>query len=320
MVKQGAGSPEDRRALGPSMSLQAIARSIGCAALAAGLALPAAAQVDAPPVTYPAVLDRTTIASWLGKETDVRPETVAAVTPEAVIGILQSRSTGGVVAVVVRGEVLTPDVFARDKILSWHATVQVDCAGKRVRQGVTTGYAARNLLFDGKPVRAADTDWRTPASGEPLDQVRRAVCEPGFQPPLTSSDTSALAVAPPTPAKPAPAVVPPAPKPKVVAAPSVAPAAAPAPKPATPAAIAKVSAQVAAAGSEAEAARVLERIKARFAERMASLDTRIARAVVDGKTYYRALVLGFADKAAAAAFCVALQTGDQACFVRGDLG
>src|SRR5687768_14799831 len=109
------------------MSLHAVAKFLGCVALAAGPALPAAAQVEAPPVTYPAVLDRTTIASWLGKETDVRPETVAAVTPEAVVSILQSRSAGGVVAVVVRGEVLTPDVFARDKVLSWHATVQVDC-------------------------------------------------------------------------------------------------------------------------------------------------------------------------------------------------
>ena len=290
------------------------------AALAAGLALPAAAQVDAPPVTYPPVLDRANIASWLTKETDIRPETVAAVTPETAVSILQSRPTGGVVAVVVRGEVLTPEAFARDDILSWHATVQVDCARKRVRQGVTTGYAARNLLFDGKPVRPADTDWRTPTPGEPLDQVRRAVCEPGFRPPLTSSDAAAIAAAPAPPARPPTPAATPAAKPVPASPPPASKPALNKPPVTKPATAARVSAQVVAAGSEAEAAKTLERVKARFAEHMAGLDTRIVRAVVKGRTYHRALVVGFADKAAAAAFCVALQAGDQACFVRGDLG
>lgn len=289
-------------------SIHPTARRLALGGVAAvSLALPAAARIEPPPVTYPAVLDRTTIVSWLGKETDVRPETVAAVTPEAVVSILQSRQSGAAMSVVVRGEVLTPEVFIRDKVLSWHGTVQVDCARKRVRQGIITGYAARNLLFDGKPVRPADTDWRTPAAGEPLDQVRRAVCEPGFQPPLTASDTNAIALArPPAPRAP----------PKVQQA-SVPPEAPPASRAPT---IAKISAQVAAAGSEPEAARTLEKVKAQFPERMAGLESRIVRAVVRGKTYHRAIIVGFADRAAAAAFCVALQAGDQACFVRSDLG
>lgn len=308
------------------MTLRAAGGFLCCAALA--LAAPALAQQEPPPpVTYPAVLDRPNIASWLSKETDVRPETVAAVTPDTAVSILQSRTSGGVVAVVVRGEVLTEEGFAREKVLSWHATVQVDCARRRVRQGTTTGYAARNLLFEGKPIRAADTDWRVPVAGEPLDQVRRATCDTGFQPPLTSSETTAVtAPAPATPAPPpaprkaAPKPVTAAPPPPPVAKPVAIKPAAPKPAPAKPATMAKVSAQLAAAGSQAEAARLLERVKARFAEPMAGLDTRIVRAVVNGKTYHRALVVGFTDRASAARFCVALQSGDQACFVRGDLG
>lgn len=280
------------------------------AALAAVLALPAAAQsVGAPAVTFPASQDRATLVEWLGKETDVRAETVVAATPESVLSILQSRQSGGSIAVVVRGEVLTPEAFARDKVLSWHATVQVDCAAKRVRQGVTTGYAARNLLFDGQPIRAADADWSTPNPGEPLDQVRRAVCEPGFRPPLTASEAVAVVAATPPPAPPPPVASKAAPRP---------PAAPPAAR--KPAVMAKVSAQVAAAGSPAEAARVLERLKAQFSEPMAGLDTRVVKAVVGGKTYHRAIVLGFPDRASAAAFCTALKMANQACFVRGDLG
>lgn len=302
---------------------------LGLGVLLAGvLTASAGAQaVDAPAVTYPSANDRPTIAAWLAKETDVRAETVVALTPEAAVSILQSRPMGGVVAVVVRGEVLTPEAFERDKVLSWHATVQVDCKARRVRQGVTTGYAARNLLFDSRAIRAADTDWSTPAPGEPLDQVRRATCEAGFQPPLTASETATVV---PEPSRPAPATppptapkAPPRPAPVAVAKPPPPPPPAPAKpqvqaKPKGP--MAPVSAQIAALASQAEAARLLERMKARFAEPMAGLETRIVKAVVDGKTYHRALVVGFSDRASAAAFCAAVKVAGQACFVRGDLG
>jgi hypothetical protein len=258
------------------------------------------------------MIQRSQLAAWLAKETDIRPETVVAVSPEALLAIMQSRVVGGAVAVTVRGEALTPEVFARDKVLSWHATVQVDCAGRKVRQGPTTGYAARNLLFEGRQLRAADTDWIQPAAGEPLDQVRRAVCETGFQSPLTDTPPPPLL----PPAEPAPA---PAPKTMAPAPPPTPPKAAPQ---LAPRAVSRagVSAQIAAAGSEAEAERALADLRARLPGRMDGLETRIVKAVVGGKTYHRAIIHGFPDKGAAIAFCAALQAAQQACFVRADLG
>jgi hypothetical protein len=50
---------------------------------------------------------------------------------------------------------------------------------------------------------------------------------------------------------------------------------------------------------------------------MAGATTSVARAVVAGRTYYRALVGGFGSRAEAAAFCRALAARGRACFLRG---
>lgn len=325
----------------PIIRLRAIFLAAGLA-LTAEHALAQAARYDeAPPVTYPSAMDKATLSAWLHKETDIDPDAVVAITPDTVLSILQSRVVDGAMAVIVRGEVVTAEAAAREKVASWHATVQVDCARGRVRQGVTTGYAARNLLFDGGPIRPADADWSKPLPGDPLDQVRRAACEKDFRGPLTSGEgvptmEAPPAVEPPPPPpkpeapKPAPKPAPapraeppkPAPRPAPPAAPHT-PAAAPAPAPVAAAprtGAAKVSVQIAAAGSEAEATSLLTRLKTRQAQAMAGLDTRIVGAQVGGKTVYRALVVGFADQAAAIAFCQALKAANQACFVRADLG
>lgn len=304
------------------------------AALLAVVALSAGqaqAQDDAPPVTFPAAIDSPTLSAWLRRETDVDPEAVVAVTPDAVLAVLQSRVIDGALAVIVRGEALTPEAAARTKVASWHMTVQVDCDRGRTKLGVTTGYAARNLLFDGKPIRAADPDWSTPTPGTPLDDIRRAACEKDFRGPLASAGRVPTMETPPAAEQPGPPPVVEEPKPAPKPAPSPEPK--PAPKPAplplaaepTPAAAprsgsAKVSVQIAAAGSEAEAKMLLTRLRTRHEEVMAGLDTRIVKAEVKGRTVYRALVVGFADRAAAVKLCVALKMSDQSCFVRADQG
>lgn len=267
----------------------------------------AMAQSGQPEVTFPPSLSRPDLTSWLQKETDVRPETVVAVNPDTVTSILQSRPVGGFIAVILRGEVISGEAFERDKVLSWHATLQVDCKTGKVKQGATTGYAARNLLFESRTIRPGDADWRATAAGDSLDAVRKATCERGFQGPLSDAPVPTVERMPEPPPAAAPAPKPPSPKP------APPPAVAPAPR-ATGAST--VIAQLTAAGSDAEAQRVLVRVRSRFGESMTQLQTRVDKASIGGKTYYRAVVFGFADKAAASAFCAALKTSDQACFLR----
>jgi hypothetical protein len=298
----------------PPLRLLAVLTAAG-SVLAAGSA--AAQGADAPPLTYPSALDNDTLSAWLRKETDIDPDSVVAVTPESVVAVLQSRIVEGGVAMIVRGEVLTPQAMARDKVASWHETVQVDCATGRIQQGVTTGYAARNLLFDGGPIREADKAWSKPRPGDPLDQIRRAACEKDFRGPLTAGAPPQEQQAPPPQKREPPK---PAPKPE---APKPAPE--PAPSAATPpqtraTAVKPISVQVAAAAGETEASDLLARLKARQPQAMAGLDTRVVRAEVKGRTVFRALVVGFADRAAAVRLCQALKATDQACFVRADLG
>jgi hypothetical protein len=303
--------------LKPALPLRLLALlTVAGSVLATGSA--AAQGGEAPPVTYPAALDRESLAAWLRKETDIDPDSVVAVTPDSVVAVLQSRIVEGGVAMIVRGEVLTAQAVARDKVASWHETVQVDCAAGRIRQGVTTGYAARNLLFDGGPIREADKAWSKPLPGDPLDQIRRAACEKDFRGPLTAG-------APPPPAKPPTAAAEPQPQPSQkkeppkLQAPKPAPAAA-SPLQAAPTAMAPVSVQIAAAGGEDEAAGLLARLKVRQPQAMGGLDTRVVKAQVKGKTVFRALVVGFDGHAAAVKFCQDLKAAKQDCFVRSDLG
>lgn len=268
---------------------------------------------SAPPVTYPATLDPSVVSTWLRKETDIDPNAVVAITPDAVLAVLQSRMVDGALAVIIRGETLTPAATARTKVASWHMTAQVDCARSRIRMGVTSGYAARNLLFDGAPIRPADSDWSTPTPGNPLDLIRQAACDKSFRGPL-STGANVPTLEPQ--AAPEPETPPPAKK-AAPRKPTPAPPAATAP-PRTGSA--KVSVQIAAAGSETEAASLLDRLKTRNGEAMTGLDTRIVRASVGGKTVFRALVAGFADRTAAVVFCETLKASNQACFVRADLG
>lgn len=72
----------------------------------------------------------------------------------------------------------------------------------------------------------------------------------------------------------------------------------------------KVAVQVAAAGSDRQAREALARLKGRV---QPPLSTEVQVVSVEGKTYHRALVTGFATRAEGKAFCAALGS---ACFVR----
>lgn len=108
----------------------------------------------------------------------------------------------------------------------------------------------------------------------------------------------ATAVAPavaPLPAAPQPALKPAAPKPP------------PKPMVAKPG---KVAVQVAAADSERQAKEALAKLRGRISP---PLSTQVTPVVVDGRTFHRALVVGFQTRAQAQAFCAPLKGG---CFIR----
>src|SRR5207244_4198405 len=110
----------------------------------------------------------------------------------AVISVYPTADPKGA-RVVVRAEAVSAEAQAREGVLSWHVSVSADCAGRKVRLGETTGYEARNLIGQGRAIRPAETEWRTPQGGTPLDSIWRLACDRGFQRPLApTAETVAM--------------------------------------------------------------------------------------------------------------------------------
>lgn len=253
--------------------------------LAGGLS----AMAQEPP-NFPASLDREPLIEWLRRETDMPPERVLAVTPQVVTSVV-SRPLAGAgqsASLVIRAEALTPESHARTQALSWRVSLAADCAGRRVRLGETQGYPSRSLRGEARLLRPADADWRTPDAGTALDFAWRAACDPQFKGPFASDGA--------------------APRPSQAVASST--AVGPAPAAGGPVA------QVGAAASEAEAQALL----AGLGSRLEGRPTRIERAVVNGKTWHRAVVGGFADGREAGRFCAELKAAGRGCFVRPGAG
>jgi cell division protein FtsN len=189
--------------------------------------------------------------------------------------------------------------------------MSADCDGRKVRLGETTGYPQRNLLGERKMLRPAETDWRTPEPGTALENAWRAACESEFRGPFQAAGVKIARTDQPPAAQPAAAAA--AAPPRAVPPP---PAAGPAPRPAAPPAApapsrgGAVSVQVGAFADQGEAAKI--------AERLAAGRPRIVeQAVVGGRTWYRAVVAGFASVGDAQQFCAARKAAGGVCFVRG---
>ncbi|MBW8813022.1 MAG: SPOR domain-containing protein [Caulobacterales bacterium] len=302
------------------------ARWAALAGLLLAFAGPVHAQIGAPsPPKFPAALDRDTLLGWLRSETDILPERVIAVTPQALTAVVSTFPGGGGQGprMVVRAEALNAETFARTGALSWHVSLTADCAGRRVKLGDTTGYPERNLLGERRVLRPAEADWRTPEAGTALESALRAACDTGFKGPFAGDGFSTTAPAagspvapqpdrPPPPAKvPQPAKPPqadkapdkPAPK-----APPPAPARA-APAPAKTTSHGAVSVQVGAYSAAAEAQAAMARLPQ---DRSRSLE----QATVGGHAWYRLIVWGFASVQDAQRYCDQRKAAGGACFVR----
>jgi len=281
-----------------------LAGAVGCVAVGCQ----SAAQ-EAP--GFPVSLEREPLLQWLQRETDILPDRVVAVTPQALTSVVSTFPAGGGQGprVVIRAEALSPDTYARTGALSWHVSLSADCSGRRVRLGETTGYPQRNLLGERKLLRPAEAEWRAPERGTALDNAWRAACEPDFKGPFQAKAVKVAQPdgAPPPPAAPKPEPVAPTPPPTPKAAAPRPPAAAPAPRRAG-----GLVAQVGASPSDADARGLLAALGASLGGR----ETWVEKAAVGGKTWYRAVVGGFEDGAEAAGFCASLKAAGRDCFVR----
>lgn len=272
----------------------------GAVAGAAGYLMAAGVAAAQEPPAFPASLERETLLLWLRKETDIVAERVVAVTPQALTSIVSTfpASPGQGPRIVIRAEALKPDTFARTGALSWHVSLNADCADRRVRLGETTGYPQRNLLGDRRLLRPPETEWRAPERGTALDSAWRAACEQDFQGPFSAGAVKvAQATAAPPPARPEAVQAEPPPK----AAP-----------PRTPGRAGGLVAQVGASPSDADARGLI----AALGSRLGGRDAWVEKADVEGRTWYRAVVGGFADSGEANGFCAGLKAAGRGCFVR----
>ncbi|WP_231754736.1 SPOR domain-containing protein, partial [Phenylobacterium sp. CCH9-H3] len=258
-----------------------------------------AAAQNAP--VFPTSLDRGPLLAWMQRETDILPERVVAVTPQALTSVVSTfpAAPGTSPRVVIRAEAMSAEAYAHTGALSWHVSLNADCESRKVRLGETTGYAERNLLGERRMLRVSEPDWRTPEPGTALEAAWRAACQKDFKGPFQAAAvTVAQADAPSAPPAPTAAAKDPAPR--------------PAARPAPPRSRTGMVVQVGATTSEAEARGLLNALQARLGGRQAWVET----ASVDGKLWRRAVVGGFADGAEAARFCADLKAEGRGCFVR----
>jgi len=292
---------------------------MGARMLAAGVAWLASAAAAAAQPAFPPSLEREPLLGWLQRETDITPDSVVAVTPQVITAVVSSFPAGGGQGprVVIRAEALSAETYERTGALSWHVSLSADCKGRRVKLGETTGYPERNLLGERRMLRGADADWRRPAPGTALENAWRSACDPDFRGPL--KDPNVTVTQPDTQPSVARA------RPKAAAAPKTAqkvmPAAVGSTSPASAAAPATGRAsgpvvQVGAVSSDAEAKRLL----ATLASHLGGRETWVETAAVDGRTWHRAIVGGFADSAEATRFCGQLKAAGRTCFVRSARG
>lgn len=299
------------------LSLGAIACAIGATTTAAAGADPAFNQAEL----------RAIAASGLPRAS------VVSVKSDMVVAI-RSRGTlsegGGVIeGLGLQGEVASAQAGQFLGYRSMRSTVNIDCVRRRdmvVKMTVFTEPNARGVAIN----RHVPGGWVQPSPDAYLADVIRGVCaalprQPAnadigpieIQAPVRAASDADRPVRTSPDARAARAPAPPpveAPLAPIAGSPAAAaPSAAPVQQ-AAPSARArgpgKVAVQIAAASSEAQARQALSKLRSRIA---APLSSEVRSAVVEGRTFHRALIVGFQTRAEAQAFCSALKAD---CFVR----
>jgi hypothetical protein len=276
-------------------------------------------------LNFPASLEPGVLVDWLKRETNIPPGAVVAISPLAVVAIIQTKPMASPegVEVTVRAETVDAGFSRQEGLASWDATMKLACKDRTFSMGEVTAHSGRNLKGESRPIQTALTGWNPVTPGTMQGQIWNARCGGDFKAPLSD----ALKPAPAAPTAPAPAPArPPAASPPPVAVPSAPapkpapPAAKPPPSPVKPASGRASSAQILSAPSSDEASRALTRLKSRLASEMAGLSTSVVAVQTDGKTRYRAIVSGFQSPGDASRFCDKVTAAGGKCLQRSDAG
>jgi len=284
---------------------------------------------------YPAAGDPATIAAWLAERTNIKPSAVVTVTSGfvvAMVGKTMPLTPEEPVRVTLREEVIAPAfidaVGGRSSLMS----MEIQCEERRLRMDERHIYSGPNLSGESE-VSEPSTEWLRIPEDTVMDDVARAVCDPGYAWPLQAFAPAAAAVAMaaqtvPDPAPEAPAaqtapmapvaapVLEPAPQPAATPAPVIAEAPAPERQAETPETSAQYAIQI---GAYRNAARAEAAWKALSTERPVLTqghDFDVRPIKVKGKDLLRGLVLNFKSPEEGAAFCTALAGTEYGCILR----
>ena len=270
---------------------------------------------------------------------------VVSVKPEIVVAIHDRdalKPADGAQKVRLQGEAADEEMAERLGYRSMRSSVEINCETRRDRVVEMEVFPQHDLKGPGQK-RPVPGGWVQPSEDAYLADVIRTVCraprpaaaevvaqvatetpqlrpaldtatKPSPRPAASAPARAAKAVPPPLilarsePPGPAPARSdPPAPRLMAVVAPAPAspsPARTPTPT---------LQAQVGALSSEAAARRALDKLSPTLPR---GLSTRVETATVGGRTYYRAMITGFAALSQAQAFCVEQRSRAAPCMVR----
>ena len=263
---------------------------------------------------------------------------VVSAKPEIVVAIRDRdalRPGEGAQKVRLQGEAADEEMAGRLGYHSMRSSVEINCETRRDRVVEMEVFPQHNLKGPGQK-RPVPGGWVQPSEDAYLADVIRTVCRaprpalaeaaveaPQLRPALNPAAKAPTHPAPTALAKaaPPPAVLarsepprsehqpvgsePPMPRLMTV----VAPASPPQPRAGT----ATLQAQVGALNTETDARRALDRLSPALPR---GLSTRVETATVGGRTYYRAMITGFAAAAEAQAFCAEQRRRAAPCMVR----
>jgi hypothetical protein len=293
---------------------------LSCALTLAAICGPSAAFAQTPGrdgLSFPPSLEPAVLVDWLRRETNIPPSAVVAISPLAVVAIMQTKpmtSPEGF-EVTVQAETVDAGFSRQEGLASWNATMKLACKDHTFSMGEVTAHTGRNLKGETRPIQTALAGWNPVTPGTMQGQIWSARCSGDFKTPLAAATPGAAGPPPPT-LRPTPE----SPAPKSAAPPPAAKPADPKP-PAKPAASGRPSsAQILSAPSSDEAARALTRLKSKFGGEMAGLNTSVVPVMADGKPRYRAIVSGFQSPGDATHFCEKVTAAGGKCLARSDAG
>ena len=231
------------------------------------------------------------------ERTKMSRNAVVVVKPDIVIGLRQVPVIHSAAdKLILQGEVVDPEAVARLGYQSMRSLVEINCETRRDRVVEMEVFALPNLKGTSQK-RALPGGWVQPSEDAYMADVIRMICKPSPPQPVVAELMT-----------PAPAL-----KPTVGLTPRPKPPASAPPQAATPKPASTALAQVGSVDSEVGAQSMLSRIHDLIAP---PLDTRVETAQVGGRTYYRAQVIGFSSRAAAASFCTKIVARGGSCLTR----